>query len=447
MRALGRWEPAAARLALGDDRSPLATLIRLFQLGDAVDAPLAAEAMSAAGSCLLDRSGDAVRAAYDLAPYADETHDWYVVSDRTGPRGAPLRRDHVLGVGGASTTLAQLTVRRAVARALDVGTGCGVQSLHLGTHCRQVTGTDVVPRALQLAATTAALSGTAVELLDGDLTAPVADREFDLVVCNPPFVVGPAARFAYRDAGLDGDAMSRRAVRSCAHVLADGGVAQLLVNWLHVTGEDWRDRVASWVGDLGVDAWLLQRDVSEPADYVHTWLDDAGEPPDGALAEQWLTWFARSGVEAVGSGWVVARRGAGPHRVAVEELGQAVSQPLGGAIDGWLERTGWLRDRSDEAVLEHRFRAAPDVRLDVASTPGGTGWAEAGRALSLDSGFRWVMPSDEATTALVVGCDGRRPLMAVVAVLAAATGLPVDTVAAAACDAVRGLVDRGILLP
>ena len=49
----------------------------------------------------------------------------------------PIRPDFVLGVSSASSTLAQLTVRDPVGRALDLGTGCGVQSLHLARHAER----------------------------------------------------------------------------------------------------------------------------------------------------------------------------------------------------------------------------------------------------------------------------------------------------------------------
>jgi methylase of polypeptide subunit release factors len=265
---LARGRAAVVRDALADDGSHRATLVRLLLLGDEVAVEDVADVLALDDVApLLSLQRGVARTAYDVGPYADETHDWWVVSDRTDSTGRPARADHVLGVGSASTTLAQLTVRRPARRALDIGTGCGVQALHLTSHAESVTATDVVDRAVTLAATSFALSDVDVELLTGDLEGPVAHREFDLVVCNPPFVVGPAARFAYRDADwsrpatADADGLSRRAVRSAASVLADGGVAQLLVNWLHVRREDWRERVASWVDDLGVDALMLERDA------------------------------------------------------------------------------------------------------------------------------------------------------------------------------------------
>lgn len=446
--ALGRHESAPTRIALGDANDVQAQLIRLLLLGDDVDVSALRQLLplDAMATLLEPAAAGRMRCAVEVAPHGDDTADWWVVSDRTDARGRPTRRDHVLGVGGASTTLAQLTVRRRVTRALDIGTGCGVQALHLSRHTTSVTATDVLPRALELAATTFALSDVDVELLAGDLTQPVADREFDLVVCNPPFVVGPHQRFDYRDAGRDADELSRAAVRAAARALADGGVAQLLVNWLHVRGEDWRDRIGDWVSDLGCDAWLIQRDLQEPADYVSTWSGDAGDYDD-AVAAEWLAWLQSRGVDAIGFGWVVLRRSAAPHRVAVEEIPHPVDQPLGPHIAGWLDRVEWLRDRTDDALLDVAFVPAPDVRLDTVAAPGADGWRPVASALRLDSGWRWSLPCDDVTAAIVSGCNGSSPLRALVAVLGVITGLPEPDLIPAVCATVRGLLDRGLLLP
>ena len=141
------------------------------------------------------RHGDGLRAGVDLEPYGD---DWWVLADvpASARPGRPLHAEHVLGIGGATQTLIGATVRRPVGTALDLGTGSGVQALHLATHAGAVTATDLSERALRFAATTAALNGQDWELLRGDLVAPVAGRRFDLVVSNPPFVVGPGHHHA-----------------------------------------------------------------------------------------------------------------------------------------------------------------------------------------------------------------------------------------------------------
>lgn len=182
--ALGRGDLAGVARALRtSDEARTATLIRLFVLGAEVAendartalAPLPLEAAVAAG--LVETSADATRGLLDIRPYAEDAPalpgsptasaaaPWWVVSDLgSDTRPGPLAREHVLGIGAAALTLAQATPRALVARALDIGTGCGVQALHLGRHSATVCATDVSPRALRYAATTAALSGQSWDL-------------------------------------------------------------------------------------------------------------------------------------------------------------------------------------------------------------------------------------------------------------------------------------------
>ena len=118
--------PPALRATQGGDA--LDTLTRVFALQVTVPASALSAALPdllgplcAAG--ILESSGDQVRACVDVRPYADEEHDWWVVSDLTpgmDGRRSRVASDHVLGVSPASTSLAQLTLRHAVAAALDL---------------------------------------------------------------------------------------------------------------------------------------------------------------------------------------------------------------------------------------------------------------------------------------------------------------------------------------
>ena len=162
--ALRREQALPAELVTRGRTDPLALLIRLFTLGlplpacelDRVLPTLGAEGAGRLG--LVVRRGDDVVAACDLRPHADETHEWWVASDLSEiETGRPLLGGHVLGIGAASMTLAAWTIRSDVDRALDLGTGCGVQALHLAGHCRSIVATDVSQRALHYARFNAAL--------------------------------------------------------------------------------------------------------------------------------------------------------------------------------------------------------------------------------------------------------------------------------------------------
>jgi methylase of polypeptide subunit release factors len=434
---------------------PLATLTRVFVCGQTESEQLVAAALGplpladAIDAGLVEAAPGGLRAGVSLEAYGEQ---WIVADVDAAMRpGQPLPADHVLGVGGASTMLAQSTVRRPVGTALDLGTGCGIQALHLSSHADRVTATDLSDRALRFAATTAALSGVDWELLRGDLTAPVAGRRFDLVVSNPPFVVGPGtATHTYRDSGRAGDAVCAELAAAAPRLLTDGGYLQFLANWLHVAGEDWTDRVAGWVAGTGLDAWVIQREVSDPVGYVNLWLADAAEDPAAqpVRAAAWLDWFDANKVEAVGLGLVTLR--AGGHddpTVRVEELRQPVDQPFGAQVEEWFGRQDWLRGQSLGTLLDGRLTAAGGLQLRQEASRGPDGWQVDRQLLALTSGLHWVEQIDPVVLALVSGCDGRTALRDQLDLLSAAHQVDRATLDDGVVPVVAHLVERGILLP
>ncbi len=128
---------------LGDDDQ--ATLVRLFLLGLEVDsgraaaalAPATVESVQAAG--FVERRGNQLRSPLRITPF----ERLLLAHDPLG--GERPEADVVTGLNSAARTLAALTPRRPVARALDVGTGCGVQALLAARHSEHVVATDVNP--------------------------------------------------------------------------------------------------------------------------------------------------------------------------------------------------------------------------------------------------------------------------------------------------------------
>ncbi|MFD9741074.1 methyltransferase [Umezawaea sp. NPDC059074] len=454
--AMTRGEPEPARRA-AQDSGPLGTLIRLFLLGDALPKP---EAEAAFKSIDLDTlitaevlrpTEDGLRAGLDIRPH----DDWWVIADLDADqRGGPVPSDHVLGIGQASISLARATARRPVDTLLDLGTGCGVQALHASRHARKITATDLSTRALALAKGTFLLNGLDVELGQGEWFGPVANRRFDQVVCNPPFVVGPPrVDYTYRDSGLGGDDASALVVRQMPSFLNEGGVGQLLASWLHRKGEDWADRVSSWLPRGGVDAWFVQRDIADPALYVGTWLRDAGvdpRSPEGReKAAVWLDWFAKNDVEGIGFGFVTLRRTDGAHaEVVCEDLRHAYVDPLGPETSLWLDRVDWLRaNGSAESLLATRFEVPESVLLEEVSSPAEEGWTALVRRLHRQDGPGWQHELDEVAAALLAGCRGALPLEDLVTLLAFAHDEPVEGLIANALPVVRDLVRHGMLRP
>ncbi|MFJ6047669.1 MULTISPECIES: methyltransferase [unclassified Streptomyces] len=459
--ALARSETVPAlRATRGPGDGALASLVRLFLLQQPEPYVHAAEALpveAALADGWLRLEGDEVHATVDVRPYGGpDGEDWFIVSDlgcSVGGAGGIGSREEgvVLGVGGASTTLAGITVRTPVGSALDVGTGSGIQALHASRHATRVTATDVNPRALEFTRLTLALSGAPeAELLAGSLFEPVGDATYDLIVSNPPFVISPGARLTYRDGGMGGDDLCRTLVQEAGARLNQGGYAQFLGNWQHVEGEDWRDRLRSWV-PRGCDAWIVQRDVQDVTQYAELWLRDAGDhrtdPAEYTRRyEDWLDEFEARGTKSVGFGWITLRRtDAAEPSIVVEEWPHTVEQPLGEAVLAHFARQDYLRRHDDAALLEAHFALAEEVVQEQVGAPGAEDPEHV--VLRQNRGMRRATKVDTVGAGFAGVCDGSLSAGRILDAIAQLMQEDPIVLRDRTPEAIRLLVEQGFLDP
>lgn len=357
----------------------VAVLTALFMLGEPVGAAALETALPRTGVTgalaiglvvpTQSASGEQRYApAVDLRPHeAEDAHGsvrWWVASDLgelvTGQALAP---DHVLGIGRAGLTLAALTPRKPVETALDLGVGCGIQTLYLLRHVRQVVATDISTRALEFTAFNVALAGVdsaRVQLRQGNLLEPVVGQRFDLIVSNPPFVITPPSvrqaglpLMEYRDAG---GPILPALVRGLEDHLNPDGVAVMLGNWEHREGTSWRTSVNQWIGK-SLDAWIIQREVQDPVEYAAMWLRDGGLTPErsgvafeNALAA-WQEDFDSRQVSGVGMGYLVF------HAPSVA----ATSGPGGTALEGQTAPEEPASDAAAPGAVVEPWRVLEEV--------------------------------------------------------------------------------------
>lgn len=458
--ALDREQALPAQRVTATSSAPAAALVRLFTLGDPVDTREVAAALPALGVDgavalgLVVPEGDALVATCDLRPYAADGADWWVASD-LGELATrrPLRPDHVLGVGGASTTLATWTPRPRVARALDVGTGCGVQALHLRAHAGTVVVTDVSERALAYARFNAALDGATWDVRAGSMLDPVAGETFDLVVSNPPFVITPRTgavpTFEYRDAGAAGDAVVRDLVRGVGAHLAPGGIAQFLGNWEVPRGTTWTDRVGGWLEGTGLDAWVVQRETQDPAEYAETWARDGGHHPGtadvDAMIAAWLDDFEARDVESIGFGVLTLQRPRAdrPPFTDLMDVPTPVESPMGERVLAGLAARTWLAEHDDDAVLDTAWACAADVTEERHARPGAPDPAVI--LLRQGGGLRRRLVLSTVTAAFVSVCDGSLTARAAAAAIAGLLDLPDAEVRREVVALVRDAAKDGLL--
>jgi len=442
-------------LARTSGGTPYDTLVRLFVLGQAVPETAAAEALApmpldgliAPG--LLERGDGGVRSVAALIPCGD-----LVLARDFWPsfRGGAPGSDYVLGVGIATLATASLAVRRQVDSVLDLGTGCGALALMAAEHAGRVVGTDTNPRALNFAEFNARFNGVGnVEFRLGSLFEPVAGETFDLIHCNPPFVISPSAALTYRDSGMPGDSVCERIVRAAPGHLSEGGFASILISWWHTDPDDWQERPKAWLANGGCDAWLLRADTADPVSYASTWIDSArvhqapGTEPQPL--DEWLAAYEDIGIGAISTGaLILRRRSGGSHWFRADDV-----------PDGWPAEScsdqilrvfagqDLLASCDDAALLRQRIQLTPAHRLEHTLHAEDGNWRVERALLRQTDGIGFAGEVDRLVGTILAGCDGARTLGELVADLAAGVGRPAEEIAPACARVVRQLMATGFL--
>ena len=113
---------------------------------------------------------------------------------------------------------------------LDLGTGSGVGAIFAARHARRVVAADINAAAVRCARVNALLNDVEhrVDARQGDLFEPAAGERFDLVLFNPPFVIGEPRND--RDRAWRAMNVAERFAEGLGRHLKTGGAALLLLS-------------------------------------------------------------------------------------------------------------------------------------------------------------------------------------------------------------------------
>lgn len=430
----------------------LATMVALFLAGTAIPRQEVADALQPltidvlVGAGLLTIDGDRVRSAVRIG-WCDGLlvcHDWH--------DGRATHREDVVGVGQASLTLSDLTVRLPDVDALDVGTGGGVQAFLATRHARTVTGTDINSRALDLAAFGAGLNGLrSPAWREGSLFEPVADDTFDLITVNPPFIISPDNTFMWRDATTSAapGGLCGLLLGEVARHLRPDGWGSMLASWLHDADCDWSTPVRSWLTGLGCDAWILRFSSETPLGYAHTWLGQTEHTATGfaSALDRWLDFYRDQHVDAIATGAIILHRRTDLHcHTWTDEMPASPTGPAGAQIRrafAQRRRLSGLGDGSGllDEVLAPLAGTSLDQTLhwrDGAYHPAPTHlWVQPGLTISAA-----VPPT---ALPVLLELDGQRPLRDVIGAAVQNTGFDLDEVRDETLTTAVRLIELGLI--
>jgi SAM-dependent methyltransferase len=258
-----------------------------------------------AKSGLLNIENGMVRSFFQAQPYQNLIFfsDFYQWVNAT---------DFVLPIGPAGHYLANLTIRKKVGQALDLGCGVGLHSLLAARHSDMVFAIDINPRALALTRLNAALNGIDnVKTREGNYFEPVEGQSFDLIVANLPYVITPKFRHIYSDSELPGDLSIRKRLKEIPRYLTEGGFAEILVNWVLGKKEAWWQPIQQTLADSHSDTWLIYSSSKRPEEYTEMWIDRQIHDDPGKFKKvkrEWLKWYRSNHISQIALGAVILRR-------------------------------------------------------------------------------------------------------------------------------------------
>ena len=331
--------------------------------------------------------------------------------------------------------------------ALDLCGGTGIGALHLSRTARSAATADLTGRSAFFAEFNARLNGRAIRSLCGDLYAPLAGLQFDLITAHPPFVPATSHHMIYRDAGDTGEDVTRGVVQGLPAHLRPGGRCVILCFARDTEEKRLEHRVADWLGADAADFEILYglEKILTVEELVESVRKRGGMISDDEARS--LYGRLRSlGTRQFVYGAIYIRRlrgepGAAPARVDLNHAGGA---------DDFARLLRWRHERLQPGFSAWlacaRPRFAPGLELTVRHVMRDGELVPAEFVLRLSAGFEVALRLDGWVVPLLARLDGARSVEQVFATALAADELPAGFTLPAFSDFVAKVIEHDFMI-
>lgn len=438
-------------LHLTREPNRLNTLVRWFIIEQTVEEGIARAVIPEEILRLFVKSGLIVAEGGTLVPAVLllPLGDLLTASDQA-PKDDP-RPDLVIGPTPAAQVLSLFTVCRNVGSTLDLCCGSGIHALQKARHSETVVAADLNPRALLFAQFNARLNGVEnIEFAQGDGFTPVEGRYFDLIVSNPPFFMLPSSGLLYRDNPLELDGFVENLVRQAPRFLNEGGLFQMIFEWVEIEGQTWQQRLGEWVSESGCDAWIIKDYTQQPTAYCDAKLhsvDQVSVEQDVEALACWTDYYRSRNVASMHGGMIAMRKRSGRRNwVEMEELPSHPKTPFGELVEAVFDAHDLCVTADDEALLAVCPRLSPRVRLEHVWQASEDGWTAPSMQLKLDHGLERGCGVDQQVAAFLSECSGKRSLGELIEALLPKEGPDAQQVRVGCFAVMRQLMQRGFVL-
>jgi methylase of polypeptide subunit release factors len=403
----------------------LNTLVRLFFISEDCQPHNVAEAIRPLTLAQLLQAGvvrmegDLVSAAIRIQPYERKLYAFNRDTSDAAPEEA------LMLISSSSLEVAHLMTRRPAQSALDIGTGCGFLATVLSPFCERITAIDVNPAAIRAAEFNARWNGLKnISFHAGNLLEPVRGQLFDLIVCNPPFLITPipaafSSRYLFKHSGLPGDAFCINLAREASQLLEEGGYFHMILQWEEACDSAWGSNLEKSLTGLGCDVWVARITTVTAEQYVAEWIDclsEAEKPDAEILTQQARQYFQEKNVATTSMGVLTLRRAS--HRqnyLWFDEAPDDRLEPYGASVAALFDVRTQIEEHGDAGLLRRRLRASPHLTLLQTSHLETREWLPSASELSLTQGLKYSFGDvDEQLLELLPIFDGKLTVKQVV---------------------------------
>ena len=445
----------------GEVEDANAALIRLLLDGEPLDQARTEQLCGAAGITALRELGVLVSDHSDPSKLVASvlltpTQGVWVAQDipprRAGSEATsstPMARDVVFPAVTELTGQFLRTLQFAPGtRVLELCAGTGVAALMAARRgASEAWATDITERSVYFERWNAALNGFAnVHAVHADAWDGLGGETFDRVYAHPPYVPALTHVYDYRDAGEDGEHVSRRIVQGLPAHLREGGRATITCALTDRSGAPIEQRIREWLGDASpeFDLVLLQR---REWDAMHAFRSATRQKESVVGVEAWLEHFHRLGIERfVLCTFEVRRDVAGRPPITIRR--RAAAQLDAAAVDYACR---WARyvtkgDSSSDRLGDQQPRVVAGTQLRTGWRADASGdWQGVAASVVTDYPVTAAVDLPPGGPELLQLCDGTRDVHALHAELREAGAIGADVTAGNVADLLELLLSIGAL--
>lgn len=411
-------QPGVERQSFRDPSDKQTLLVQLFLDGARLPWEVVRGTLGAEEYALLDRFGLLQPAVNDaglcVAPIAlYPVEGVYIASDRLGGLetiGEAPPADLVYSALTPQThRFIELMPRWRCSDYLELCSGTGVAALIAAkTFADRAWAIDITERSTRFADFNRRLNGLAnFVALEGNLYEPVRGRTFDLITAHPPYVASATTEMVFRDAGEDGEQVSRAAIAGLPEYLRPGGQFYCDCMMTDRTGRKLEHRVRDMLGaaESEFDVFIGQASVGDPIEQYVPALVQGRSTPE--LFLQRAEAFKRLEISAFVSTIMLVQRRATSRPVITKR--RIVTGATTAEDFQWMMRYSVRAAEegdSEQALFDARPRLLPRTEWRTRLMPSGGTWRPTFSQLVTYSPFAIEADCPPWMPTLLAWCDG-----------------------------------------